>query len=74
MPRQAENGIASKPSTAARMENRYLEMDEAISSLESSDEVSEVKRLRARQGRLADAYFFKFIRPQLNRCHQAVPA
>ena len=74
MPRQAENGIASKPFTAAGMENRYQEMDEAISSLESSDEISEVNRLRARQGKLADAYFFKFIRPQLQRFQQAATA
>ncbi len=74
MPRQAENGIASKPSSAAGMENRYVEMDEAISSLESSGEISEARRLQARQRKLADAYFFKFICPQLHRFQQVKTA
>ena len=74
MSRMAGTGNASKPSTAARMENRYFEMDETILSMESAEERRDAERLRAKQGKLADAYFFKFIRPKLNRFQQAVSA
>lgn len=74
MSRMAGTGVASRSASAATMENRYQEMDEAISSLESSGEIPEAKRLQARQRKLADAYFFKFICPQLHRFQQAKTA
>ena len=74
MSRMAGTGVASRTASAATMENDYFEMGETIKSLESSDEAKEAKRLRARQDKLADAYFFKFIRPKLNRFPQTATA
>ena len=74
MPRHAENGIAPKPATAARMEDSYFEMDETIGSLESMEEAQEAERLRRRQRKLSESYFFKFIHPQLPKFRQAATA
>ena len=57
------------------MESSYFEMGETIRSLEESNELHEATRLRIKQSKLADAYFFKFIRPKLGRFQQlAAPA
>ena len=74
MSRMAGTGNASKPSAAKEMEKSYFEMDEAIMALEDSNETYEASRLRARQRKLADAYFFKFVRPKLSRFRQAISA
>lgn len=74
MSRMAGTGNASKPSIAETMESSYFEMDETIQALEDSNETYEASRLRARQSKLADAYFFRFIRPKLSRFQQAVSA
>jgi hypothetical protein len=74
MSRMTGTGVASRSASAAMMENDYFEMNETIRSMESSDEAKEAKRLRARQDKLADAYFFKFIRPKLDRFPQIATA
>jgi len=52
------------------MESSYFELDEAILSMDSTDEARDAKRLKATQSRLADRYFFTFIRPRLDEFPQ----
>jgi len=52
------------------MESFYFELDESILSMDSTDEAKEAKRLKASQSRLADSYFFTFIRPRFDEFPQ----
>lgn len=70
MSRMDGNDSGSRTEVAAEMESSYFEMDEAILSMESTDEATEAKRLKAMQSRLADRYFFTFIRPRLDEFPQ----
>ena len=68
MPRanaMTESAKSAKPVTAAAMEAKYREIEEELEETVSTDETELASSLRDNKAKLADAYFWKFIHPQI---------
>ena len=60
-----ETAKSAKPVTATAMEAMYRELEEELEDIESTEDLALASSLSDSKAKLADAYFWKFIHPQI---------